>query len=145
MRGCCPTPTTPFGRAPTPVIQTPGRLDNLGASNIVVAVIDNGFDTTHPDLKDKIFKPFYLWDQFTQLVQGDLRYSHGTPCAAIAVAASNGQGIVGVAPNAKFMPLSGTSYSVRATEQMFTIASQTAPILSVAVGAPDARICIEFR
>ena len=119
------------------------RLDNLGASNIVVAVIDNGFDTTHPDLKDKIFKPFDLWNQSTQLVQGDLRYSHGTPCAAIAVAASNGQGIVGVAPNAKFMPLSGTSYSVRATEQMFDYCiTNGADIISCSWGATDAAFAL---
>jgi hypothetical protein len=101
------------------VVDAWNRLGNSGSSSIAIAVIDNGFDLTHPDLKDKILKPFDLWNQSTVVQQGDTRYTHGTACASVALAASNGQGIVGAAPNAKFMPLSGTSFSVRTTDQMF--------------------------
>lgn len=119
------------------------RLGSTGAANVVIAVIDNGFDTTHPDLKDKIFKPYDLWNQSTQLLQGDVRYAHGTPCAGIAIAAANGQGIVGVAPNAKFMPISGTSYALRATEQMFDYCiNNGADIISCSWGATDAAFAL---
>ena len=95
------------------------RLGNTGSSKIVVAVIDNGFDLSHPDLKNKVVKPFDLKRQSQNLTQGEARYTHGTPCASVALASSNNTGMVGVAPNAKFMPLNGPSFDTRATEQMF--------------------------
>src|SRR5690606_6434024 len=105
---------------------------------IVIAVIDNGFDLTHPDLKDKVFKPFDLWSQSSVLTQGDPRFTHGTPCASLALAASNGLGIVGVAPQAKFMAVSGTSFSLRATEQMFDYCIDNgADVISCSWGTTD--------
>lgn len=101
------------------VIDAWRRLGSAGSSDIAIAVIDNGFDLTHPDLKNKIFRPFDFWNQSSEVTQGDIRYTHGTPCASVALAASNGQGIVGAAPNAKFMALNGTSFSNVTTEQMF--------------------------
>jgi subtilisin family serine protease len=114
------------------------RMGNTGSTNIVIAVIDNGFDTTHPDLKDKIYKPFDLWNQSNKLSQGDSRFTHGTPCASVALAASNGSGIVGVAPSAKFMPVSGTSFSLNATEQMFDYCiNNGADVISCSWGTTD--------
>lgn len=116
------------------------RMGNMGSSQIVVAVIDDGFDLSHPDLQDKVYKPFDLWSQSARLPQGDPRYVHGTPCASVAVAASNGKGIIGVAPHARFMPVNGTSFSVRATEQMFDYCvQQGADIISCSWGTTDPR------
>lgn len=115
------------------------RLGNAGSENITIAIIDNGFDLTHPDLRTKVFKPFDLWNQTTEVTQGDPRYTHGTPCASVALASTNGQGIVGSAPNAKFMPVSGTSYSNRLTEQMFEYCVKNgADIISCSWGTTDA-------
>ena len=114
------------------------RLDGLGASSITIAVIDNGFDASHPDLKDKIVKPFDLWNQTANLLQGDARFTHGTPCASVALGASNGVGMVGAAPNARFMPLNGTSFELRATEQMFNYCVQNgADIISCSWGTTE--------
>lgn len=120
------------------VVDAWNRLGSAGSPNIAIAVIDNGFDLTHPDLKDKIIKPYDLWNQSTVVQQGDVRYTHGTPCASVALAASNGQGIVGAAPNAKFMPLSGTSFSVRSTDEMFDYCIKNgADIISCSWGTTD--------
>ncbi|MFT7605964.1 MAG: subtilisin family serine protease, partial [Saprospiraceae bacterium] len=114
------------------------RMGNTGSEDIVIAVIDNGFDTTHPDLKDKIYKPFDLWNQSSNLDQGDTRFTHGTPCASVALAASNGNGIVGAAPSARFMPVSGTSFSLKATEQMFDYCVKNgADVISCSWGTTD--------
>jgi hypothetical protein len=115
------------------------RLGNMGSPNITVAVIDNGIDLSHPDLRDKVIvKPFDFWNQSKDLITGDVRYTHGTPCASVAVAASNGIGIVGSAPNARFMPLSGTSYSHKATEDMFNYCiNNGADVVSCSWGATD--------
>ncbi|HYH01872.1 MAG TPA: S8 family serine peptidase [Bacillota bacterium] len=79
-----------------------------GERKITVAVIDDGFDLSHPDFcgKGKIVNP-------TDYVDGDKRpYPeaqhddyHGTPCAGVALAECNGQGTVGVAPGCAFMPV----------------------------------------
>lgn len=121
------------------VIDAWNRLGNLGSSNIKIAVIDNGFDYTHPDLKDKIHKPFNVWTG-RQEMKEDRNFTHGTPCASIAIAAANGAGMVGVAPKAKFMPLQGTSYSLRATEAMFDYCIDNgADVISCSWGTTDAR------
>ncbi|MCB0550668.1 MAG: S8 family serine peptidase [Phaeodactylibacter sp.] len=114
------------------------RLGSLGSERTVIAVIDNGFDINHPDLRTKIFRPFDLWNQSPNLSLGDPRYTHGTPCASVALAVSNGRGIVGAAPNALFMPISGTSFSNRATEQMFDYCIENgADIISCSWGTTD--------
>ncbi len=124
--------------ADSKVIDAWTRIGNTGSNKVVIAIIDNGFDLTHPDLKDKIYKPFDLWSQSTNLLQGDKRFTHGTPCASVALATSNGSGIVGVAPKAKFMPLSGTSFSLRATEKMFDYCIDNgADIISCSWGSTD--------
>ena len=120
------------------IIDAWNQLGNMGSSSVVVAVIDNGFDLSHPDLKHKVHRPFDLWSQSSSVLQGDARFSHGTPCASLAIASSNGSGMVGVAPNAKFMPVSGTSFSLRATEQMFDYCIRNgADIISCSWGTTD--------
>lgn len=124
--------------ADSKVVDAWKRIGNLGSREVVIAVIDNGFDLSHPDLKSKVFKPWDLWSQSTQVQHGDPRFTHGTPCASVALAASNGVGMVGAAPNAKFMPVSGTSFSLRATEEMFEYCVKTgADIISCSWGSTD--------
>lgn len=116
------------------------RLGNTGSSQITLAVIDNGFDSRHPDLQTKIHKPYNLWTRTSQLQQGDTRYTHGTPCASVAIAASNGTGIVGAAPGVRFMPIHGTSFSAATTEEMFDYCIRNgADVISCSWGTTDAR------
>ncbi|MEL6867364.1 MAG: S8 family serine peptidase [Bacteroidota bacterium] len=120
------------------VIDAWRRLGDMGSRRVNIAVIDNGFDLSHPDLKGKVHKPFDLWTQSAQLEMGDPRFTHGTPCASVALATSNGNGIVGAAPNARFMPISGTSFSLRATEQMFDYCIKNgADVISCSWGTTD--------
>ncbi|HFA51061.1 MAG TPA: peptidase S8 and S53 subtilisin kexin sedolisin [Bacteroidetes bacterium] len=121
------------------VIDAWNRMGNLGSSKIVLAVIDNGFDVSHPDLKNKVYRPYDLWTQSDRLTEGDTSFTHGTPCASLAIAASDGRGMVGVAPKAKFMPVSGTSYSTRATERMFDYCLKNgADVISCSWGTTNA-------
>ena len=120
------------------VIDAWNRLGSMGSSDVKVAVIDNGFDVSHPDLRHKVVKPYNIWDKSSNLPQGDNRYTHGTPCASVALASSNGQGIVGVAPNALFIPIHGTTFGVRATEEMFEYCIKNdADIISCSWGTTD--------
>ncbi len=74
----------------------------------VVAVIDTGVDLAHPDLADRILR-----DTEGEVIGLDLvgddptdRHGHGTLVAGIIAATSgNGEGIAGVAPRARVMPI----------------------------------------
>ncbi|MEM1328602.1 MAG: S8 family serine peptidase [Bacteroidota bacterium] len=119
------------------------RLGDMGSSDIVVAVVDNGFDSSHPDLKAKIYRPFDNWANRKSLPGKESGYSHGTPCATVAIGAANGKGIVGVAPNAKFMPVHGTSFSTRATERMFDYCIDNgADVISCSWGTTDSNFSL---
>ena len=116
------------------------RLGNLGSSSIIVAVIDNGFDLTHPDLRGKTVAPLSISSGGATLPTGPRFGDHATPCASVAVAAANGTGIVGAAPNAKLMPLHGLTYSKFLTERMFSHCIRNrADVISCSWGTIDAR------
>lgn len=138
-KGSVPDISYPLKKgADAKVVNAWNRMGDTGSNKVVIAIIDNGFDLTHPDLRNKVHKPYDLWNQSSNIIQGDPRFTHGTPCASVALAAANGTGMVGAAPNAKFMPISGTSFSIRATEEMFEKAvNNGADIISCSWGTTD--------
>jgi subtilisin family serine protease len=86
-------------------------LEGLGSSDVVVGIIDDGFDLNHPDLADKAVNP---WDfernsadvspepNLTSPAGGNW---HGTACAGVAVGKAGGGQIIGAAPNARLLPV----------------------------------------
>ncbi len=119
------------------------RLNGMGSDRVTIAIIDNGFDVNHPDLRTKLFRPFDLWTGSSNMTMGDPRFTHGTPCASVALAVSNGRGIVGAAPESRFMPVNGTSFSNRATEQMFDYCMRNgADIISCSWGTTDPKFSL---
>jgi len=74
-----------------------------GATNIVIAVLDTGTATDHPDLADKIV-PGYDFINNDNNPYDDV--FHGTQTAGVAAASSNnGEGVVGVSWGARIMPV----------------------------------------
>ncbi len=121
------------------------RLDGFGSSQITIAVMDSGFDLSHPDLQGKVFRPFDLWSYSSNIPQGDPQHTHGTPCASVALASDNASGIVGAAPNARFMPINGVSFSTQRTEQMFEYCIRNgADIISCSWGTTDPQFQLNF-
>ena len=88
-----------------------------GDPNIVIAVLDEGVDTDHPDLIDNIVPgyDFYDHDNLPDPTGND---AHGTACAGlIAAKGNNGIGVTGVTWNCKIMPVriaSGTGFITEA-------------------------------
>jgi subtilisin family serine protease len=76
----------------------------LGNKDVVVAVIDNGFDINHEELKGRIVKPYNVVDKSNNVRPG--AENHGTHVAATIVGnANNGVGLAGIAPNCSLMPI----------------------------------------
>ena len=80
---------------------------------MVVCVMDDGFDLSHPDfsgnnkIADRMNVTLIAGNrlQFGSDVQPRAGDYHGTPCAGVAVAEANGVGTVGVAPGCSLLPV----------------------------------------
>ena len=87
-----------------------------GSRDIVVAVLDHGFEMNHPDLAVNTFPLSYNTQSGTSpsVVLG----SHGTACAGIVGAVQNNNtGVSGIAPSLQLMSVSHTLSGVGATSQ----------------------------
>ena len=81
---------------------------STGNSMVVVCVLDEGCDLTHPDLK---FSTPGI-NLGTMMPDGSPTGNHGTACAGIAAASNNNaEGIAGVAGNCQIMPLAFSTWS----------------------------------
>lgn len=141
---------------------------SITEEDIIIAIIDTGVDTAHVDLKGKKHTNLielngqpgvdddsngYVddisgWD-FVNMDNGPIDdNSHGTHCAAIAVANHDTIGIAGIAPNAKYMPMKGLESSggssASALAQCATYAANNgADILSMSVGGYGRSLAFE--
>lgn len=76
-----------------------------GSKDIVIAVLDDGFDIAHPELQGKIFKPYNVVNRNTDVFTYK-QSTHGTHVAATAIGTiNNSLGVSGSAPNCMLMPI----------------------------------------
>lgn len=116
-------------------------LGSLGSPDVVLAVIDDGFDLDHPDLAEpgKVQSP---WD-FTRRTANPAptdRDRHGTACAGVATATGGGGQVIGAAPSARLMPVRwGTSLVDTEVEKWFDyVTEHGADVVSCSWGAQAA-------
>jgi len=76
-------------------------------TGVIVAVIDTGVDGTHPDLQGQVIVGYRPATDEELPADTDSSYggAHGTHVAGTIAAKADGKGIVGIAPNAKIMPI----------------------------------------
>ncbi|KAB1157960.1 S8 family serine peptidase [Flavobacterium luteum] len=86
-------------------IKVPEAWDvSRGSDKITVAIVDNGFNLSHPELKSKVVQPYNVWTHSNTIFPQ--KVDHGTHVAGTALAiADNNLGLCGIAPNCKFMPI----------------------------------------
>ena len=132
---------------------------SITEEDIIIAIIDTGVDTAHVDLNGKkhvnlielngqpgvdddgngYIDDISGWD-FVNMDNGPIDdNSHGTHCAAIAVANHDTIGIAGIAPNAKYMPMKGLESSGGSASSVLAqcvtyAANNGADILSMSFG-----------
>lgn len=67
----------------------------LNRPSVIVAVLDTGIDTAHPDLKDRVIQSI----NFSSSPTTDDVFGHGTHIAGIIAANMDNNGMAGIAPN----------------------------------------------
>jgi len=76
-----------------------------GSDSVIVAIIDDGFDVSHPEFKNKIVNPWNVVIHSTDLFPS-AGSVHGTHVAGTAVGWNdNKEGLCGIAPKCKLMPI----------------------------------------
>lgn len=79
-----------------------------GSSDVIVAIVDNGFDLNHPEFAGKIVKPINIPERNTHIfpIIDQRGTDHGTHVAATAVGhIDNEHGVGGIAPGCMLMPI----------------------------------------
>ncbi len=90
-------------------IDAPEAWDiTTGSSNVVIAVLDEGVTSNHPDLPNsrqlRLNGSDFAYDDNDPSPSGN--HNHGNACAGvIAATMNNNQGIAGIAPNCIIMPI----------------------------------------
>lgn len=111
-----------------------------GDRGTVIAVLDDGFDLTHPEFQGngKVVSPWDFVDRDRSPMPGQNNF-HGTMVAGVAVAEINDQGIAGVAPGCAFMPVR-FDYNADddALVEVFAWVGQRADVLCCSWGPPPA-------
>lgn len=112
---------------------------------VVVAVLDTGCDLEHEDLKDSLVPGYNFVDDNQSPIDGN---GHGTHVAGTIAASDNHKGIVGIAPEAKIMPIkclsdNGTGRSNWIASGIRYAADNRADIISMSLGMPRSSSAIE--
>ena len=111
----------------------------MGSQDIVVAVIDNGFDLNHPELSGKSIGGYNVRTG-TDDVFPHQGQAHGTHVAGIILAnANNNTGIAGVAPECKLLPIkigsdSDSFYSSEIIGGVLYAANHGASVINMSLG-----------
>jgi serine protease len=80
-----------------------GAWTYSSGAGVTVAVIDSGVDSSHPDLQGQVLPGLDLVDPKDD---GDIDLvGHGTTVAALIAGKDDNAGVIGIAPNAKILPV----------------------------------------
>ena len=92
---------------------------------IKIAVIDDGGDVNHEDLKDNIFLAYNADEKTNDIYHNSNTItdaSHGNTCAGFIAAPINGKGIIGIAPESKLILIKQEEAADSATIEAFEYA-----------------------
>ena len=115
------------------------QTQGYGLQNIVIAVIDTGVDTAHPDLR--LVTGYDYGDNDSNPMDDSGEAGHGTCCSGIAAGkANNSLGVTGVAGGCSVMPLkvadsAGNMYFTAIENALTHAADYNANIVSMSLGA----------
>lgn len=122
----------------------------LGDEDVIIAVVDNGFDVNHPELSGKLYNSYNVLTRNKYLhpiMTNEGIDAHGTHVAATAAGnCNNGTGLLGIAPNCRLMLVqvgndnsNGTLSTTAIREGILYAINQGADVINVSLGmiVPD--------
>ena len=83
----------------------PQLHQTYGSAGVVVAVLDDGVQTDHPDLAARIRPGYDFRSGDNDPSPATILDNHGTAVAGMVAASANGSGSVGAAPNVRILPV----------------------------------------
>lgn len=127
-------------------IQAPIAWDIANGAGVMIAVLDTGVDSAHPDLAPNLVPGWNVYDNNadTSDVNG-----HGTAVAgAAAMAANNGSGSAGVAWGARIMPVriagpDGYAYWSTVAQGIYWAADRGAKVVNVSYNGVSASATVQ--
>lgn len=122
----------------------------LGDKDVIIAVVDNGFDVNHPELSGKLYNSYNVLTRnkyLRPIVTKEGIDAHGTHVAATAAGNyNNGSGLLGIAPNCRLMLVqvgndnsNGALSTTAIREGVLYAINQGADVINVSLGmiVPD--------
>lgn len=106
---------------------------------VKVAIVDTGIDPGHPDLRGNLIAGY---NSLTRNANTRDDNGHGTHCAGVTAAqAGNNEGITGIAPHAKLMPIKvlaadGAGSDASVAEGIAWAVENGADVVSLSLGGP---------
>lgn len=137
---------TPVGVAGADINAAAAWDLHTGDGSIIIAILDTGVDTGHPEFAGRIVPGFDFHNNDSDPMDDN---GHGTSCAGIAAAAGdNGIGVAGVNWNARIMPVkvlsaSGSGSYAAIANGVTWAADNGARVLSLSLGGGSASITLE--
>jgi len=111
---------------------------NSMGKDVIIAVIDDGAEVEHEDLKSNILLAYNADDGSNNVDTNSENGSHGNTCAGFIVAPINGKGVVGIAPNAKVIVIRQESENDADVIKAFEYAKNNgAKVISCSWGTSD--------
>ncbi len=115
------------------------QSQGYGSASIVIAVIDTGVDTSHPDLR--LVAGYDYGDNDSNPMDNSADPGHGTSCSGVAAGrANNALGVAGIAGGCSVMPLkvadsAGDMYFTAIENAITHAADNNADVISMSLGA----------
>ena len=135
---------------PLDITNIPDVWETSTGTNITVAVLDTGVDLDHPEFRDRIVEGTNF--AYPGMTPEDVN-GHGTHVAGIIAASKDDQGVTGVAPDARIMPVkvlfdNGFGFMSSVISGIRYAAKKGADIINLSLGgrsgSPALRDALEF-
>lgn len=128
----------------------PNQWKYSEGNGVVVAVIDTGCDLDHPDIKNNLLGGINLIDKKKDPIDDN---GHGTHVSGTIAAENNSQGMVGVAPKTKILPIKaldaqGNGNNKSIADAIIHAANRKCDFITMSLGSPydslDIKKAIKF-
>lgn len=121
------------------MINAPEAWDiQKGDPNVIVAVLDDGFELSHPELKGKTVAPYDMYRNQPGTLASQSGHGQHTSCT-VGGTADNNSGACGVAPGCKIMPINVFTPNQGAPDSLIMkglvyAAKNGAKVVSISIG-----------